>query len=340
MGAHSIQAMVLSLAPSTGGLITTHGVLKTILVSPHSFVSQEVVFAQLVDMLMPALQQGCIPEPLLTINGCVFTVEWKVAIALMHLATGCSFNIVSEKFGYGKSTVSKIVDNLVDAMLPFMRNVIKWPSTPVEIQSTKAGMQSFQGLPNCMGAIDCTHVKWIIPEKSWPATGFPGPANDKRVLQNNSFFRLAQGSHRLQGPVFHHGGCTIREYIIRDDGYYQLPWLLIPFQEPCSVSQSRYKYRLSLSHTIVEHAFGRLKNAWRILAGVIKNPCIIKVPKIIVVCCMLHNLAIDHGMAVDNKIDGELDAYHDHVTARQDVTRAVNAETVVMFLDELHGTHL
>ncbi|MCO5546701.1 hypothetical protein L7F22_000137 [Adiantum nelumboides] len=170
--------------------------------------------------------------------------------------------------------------------------------------------------------------------------GFPGPTNDKRVLQNNSFLRLAQASQRLQGPIFCKHGYTVREYIIGDGGYYPLRWLLIPFLQPCTPSQSRYNFKLSSSCMVVERAFERLKNAWRILDGTIKNPDIYKVPKVIAACCMLHNLAIDDGMDIDNEMDADLAAYYHHTAQNFDSTDAINAETVTNYLDELHGTHM
>ncbi|MCO5590545.1 hypothetical protein L7F22_044516 [Adiantum nelumboides] len=318
-------------------------------------------------MLTPSIRQGHIPEPLLTIRVRVFSVERKIAIALMHLATGCTLTIVSEKFGCGTATVSKIMDDFIDAMLPYMCEIIKWPATSVEVHNTKVGMERAQGFPNCMGAIDCTHIKmerppnelasnWYDRKGNYSMTlqgvvdanmrfldifvGFPGPANDKRVLQNSSFFRLAQANQRLHGPLFSSRGYSVRDYIIGDGGYYHLPWLLIPFLEPCSPSQSRYNFRLSSSRIVVERAFGRLKNAWRILDGVIKNPNVVKVPKVMAVCCMLHNLAIDHGMAVDNEVDRDLAAYTDHNGQHAHVNQAISAETVTMYMDELHGTHL
>ncbi|MCO5606440.1 hypothetical protein L7F22_060628 [Adiantum nelumboides] len=287
----------------------------------------------------PSSSQLCIPDSLLTVKGRFFSVGRKVAIALMYLATGCTLSVVSEKFGCGISTVSKIVDNFLDAMILRITNVIKWPSNPEDVQRTKVGMQSAQGLPNCMGAIDCTYVKM---ERLANELATNCPANDKRVLQNSSLFRLAQANQRLHGSLFQQQGYAIREYILGDGGYYHLPWLLTPFQEPCIRSQSRYNYRVSSSRMVVERAFGRLKNAWRILDGVIKNPIVIKVPKIIAVCCMLHNLAINHGMAFDNEMDADLTAYHvDLNIAGSDIDDdAINAETITMYLDEIHGTHM
>ncbi|MCO5614977.1 hypothetical protein L7F22_069263 [Adiantum nelumboides] len=281
-------------------------------------------------MLTPQLCQSNIPESLLTVKGHYFTIERKVGVALMYLATGCSFQVVSEKFGCGVSIVSKTLDDFIAAMLSHLHAIIKWPSTHTEIQSTKARMQSSKRFSNCMGAIDCTHIKTVMSAKELTTNwydrkgnysmisqgivdadmrfldiyaGFPRPANSKRVLQNSSFFCLAQTNQRLNGPTFSHRHYTIREYIIGNGGFYSLPWLFIPFQEPCLPSQSRYNYRLSSTRMVVERAFGRLKNAWRIIDEVVKIHDIKRVPKVITVCCMLHNMAITHGMQVLNEID-------------------------------------
>ncbi|MCO5605142.1 hypothetical protein L7F22_059322, partial [Adiantum nelumboides] len=90
----------------------------------------------------------------------------------------------------------------------------------------------------------------------------------------------------------------------------------------------------------MERAFGRLKNAWRILNGTIKSRDIYKVPKVIIACCMLHNLAIDHGMDINNEMDGDLAANRHHTAQNFDFVDAINAETAVTnYLDELYGTH-
>ena len=93
--------------------------------------------------------------------------------------------------------------------------------------------------------------------------GFPSPTNDKRVLQNSYFFWLAEANKKLNGPSFTGRGYNIREYIIGDGGYYELlPWLLIRFQAPLSMSKA---------HSI-------------------RAPDINRVPKTIATCCILHNM--------------------------------------------------
>ncbi|MCO5586707.1 hypothetical protein L7F22_040649 [Adiantum nelumboides] len=135
------------------------------------------------------------------------------------------------------------------------------------------------------------------------------------------------GYQILNGPCFTGRGYSIREYIVGDGGYYQLPWLLIPFQAPLTPTQARYNTRQSSTRAVVERAFGRLKTTWHFLHGTVRQPDINKLPKVIAACCILHNMGIDHGLQVGPEAeDAALQAYHQE------------ENTSYKHLDELHGT--
>ncbi|MCO5586704.1 hypothetical protein L7F22_040646 [Adiantum nelumboides] len=324
----------------------------------------QALFDQLEELLHDFLVQGDIPAPLLRVRGRAFNVDRKIAVALMRLATGATYRTISELFGCGMSTVGKIVDAFVDALLQHINQFIKWPSTPMEMQAVKVGMERAQGFPNCCGAIDCTHIQMEAPQNELSSdwydrkghysmtlqgivdstmrfcdiyVGFPGPENDKRVLQNSSFFRLAQACQILNGRSFIGRGYNIREYIIGDGGYYELPWLLIPYQTPSLTIQKVYNRRLSSTRMVVERAFGRLKTTWRILHGVIQNPDINKIPKLIAACCILHNLAIDHGLAIGDVLDPTLAIYDQVEIHELNPLNAISMDAVAMYLHEIHG---
>ncbi|MCO5574417.1 hypothetical protein L7F22_028202 [Adiantum nelumboides] len=125
------------------------------------------------------------------------------------------------------------------------------------MQEIKEGFRAMRGLPNCCGAIDCTHILRNLPKneanEAWfdrngdysmivqgvvdhrmrfmdLNIGWPGSCNDKRVLRNSGFYRLCQGQERLAGPAIEHLGLSIYEYIVGDGGYVLLPLMIIPFQ--------------------------------------------------------------------------------------------------------------
>ncbi|MCO5600453.1 hypothetical protein L7F22_054566 [Adiantum nelumboides] len=128
--------------------------------------------------------------------------------------------------------------------------------TPQELQRVKDGFQSKQGFPNCCGALDVTHSNMELPAKKthahWYARdlnysmtlqamvdsnmrfldimcGMPGVCNDIRILRNSGLYMKAQNNTILNGPFIVRDQYTIREYILVDGGYLNLPWLVNPF---------------------------------------------------------------------------------------------------------------
>ncbi|MCO5612140.1 hypothetical protein L7F22_066402 [Adiantum nelumboides] len=112
-----------------------------------------------------------------------FPVHRKVAIALMRLASGASLCVVSKQFGCGISIVSAIVDLFVDALLDHMQEFLKWLSTPMEMHAVKAGIEVAQGLPNCCGAIDCTHIQMGAPPHELTTNWYDRKGNYSMTLQ-------------------------------------------------------------------------------------------------------------------------------------------------------------
>lgn len=122
-----------------------------------------------------------------------------------------------------------------------------------------------------------------------------------RLLKNYSY-RLVESRELLNRGVFSDGDFSIREYVIGDGGYALLPWLMIPFQMSLNEMKIIFNYRLSSSRIVVERAFGRRKEIWHYLYGIIANPNMHNLARAIVVCCTLHNMCIDCGGLDDDNI--------------------------------------
>ncbi|MCO5608340.1 hypothetical protein L7F22_062547 [Adiantum nelumboides] len=193
---------------------------------------------------------------------------------------------------------------------------------PQELQQVKDGFEAKQGFPNCCGAIDVTHINmdqpsgeaaahWFDRDHNYSMTlqalvdsdigsdmqfldvkcGMPGVCNDIPILHNSSLYMKAQSNTILNGPPLIRGGYQIREYILGDGGYLDLPWLVIPFPAPdMNEHMQLFNHKLSSVRIVVERAFGRLKQMWGYLHQRINQLDVTLLPKIIATCCILHNI--------------------------------------------------
>ena len=103
-------------------------------------------------------------------------------------------------------------------------------------------------------------------------------------FENNSF-----GDAWLLGD----GGCPLKK------------WLVTPLSNPVSSSEQKYNIAHQKTHSIVERAFGILKERWRILDLTSGPLCYApqRVLKIVVTCCVLHNICRRNGLVFSNDFD-------------------------------------
>lgn len=74
---------------------------------------------------------------------------------------------LGELFGLGKSTIVKVCNKFIQAVFRASLHYIHWPTSRGAL---KAGFCSKNGLPNCCGAIDATHVIIGLPSNESPIT--------------------------------------------------------------------------------------------------------------------------------------------------------------------------
>ncbi|XP_072273262.1 putative nuclease HARBI1 [Pyxicephalus adspersus] len=86
-----------------------------------------------------------------------------------------------------------------------------------------------------------------------------------------------------------------------DKGYGQLPWLMTPVRHPRSEAEHNYNKALQKIRGIVEQTIGLLKARFLCL----ERPCgeLLYAPRktarVIMACCILHNLCLHHGDSWD-----------------------------------------
>ncbi|MCO5609758.1 hypothetical protein L7F22_063990 [Adiantum nelumboides] len=208
-------------------------------------------------------------------------------MGLFRLSTGTTMVAMSELFGVGKSTVVESIDRFVTALLVHRRKYIAWPTNSSEIEKIKAGFFANQGVPNVCGAMNATHIQMEKPK---------------------ALYSCVEHGLILNGPKYVHGSFSMREIIVTDGGYPLLPWLMRPYTAPITATEKLFNYKISSTRIVVERAFGLLKMRWRYLHGKVMNPYAEKLTRAIVACCMLQNMCLESGVAVEEVDDMIVDA--------------------------------
>ncbi|KAK3755953.1 hypothetical protein QZH41_001866 [Actinostola sp. cb2023] len=147
----------------------------------------------------------------------------RVAVALWRLSTGNSFRTVASTFGIGKPTAVTITNDVIDSIVEFREDWIKFPRT---IQETAESINRFSDeanspLPQVVGAIDGSQIPIKAPIQNKEsyfnrkhfysmnlqgvvggdcrfldvAVGFPGSIHDARVLRMSGIYGRFDDSH-------------------------------------------------------------------------------------------------------------------------------------------------
>ena len=250
-------------------------------------------------------------------------VEMRVAVALWRLSTGNSYRTVASTFGIGKSTAVTITNDVIESLVEYVEDWIKFPQT---IQETAESINRFSDknnspLPQVVGAIDGSQIPIKAPKQSKEsyfnrkqfysmnlqgvvggdcrfldvAVGFPGSIHDARVLRMSGIYGRVLRREILQGPVHNLNGIPVGPLIIGDSAYPGLPWLVKPYQnEIFTQSQKKFNNIHSKARVVVERTFGIMKARWRCLLKQLEIHTE-NVPKTVLACCILHNICIMRG---------------------------------------------
>ncbi|XP_011621665.1 protein ANTAGONIST OF LIKE HETEROCHROMATIN PROTEIN 1 isoform X2 [Amborella trichopoda] len=290
------------------------------------------------------------PLGLINIEGRLLTVEKQVAIAMRRLASGESQVSVGEAFGVGQSTVSQVTWRFIESMEVRACHHLSWPG-PTEMEEIKAGFEANLGFPNCCGAIDATHITMTLPaietsddwcdsERNYSmllqvivdhnlrfldiVTGWPGSMNLSLILKCSGFFKLCESGERLVGPervlTILPSRARVREYILGSGAYPLLPWLITPYEERDSFG---FNAKHQEARRVAERALLQLKGSWRILHKVMWRPDKHKLPSIILVCCLLHNIMIDGG---DGLKEGVALSDHHDLGYKEELSQVVDPQ--------------
>ena len=92
--------------------------------------------------------------------------EERLAITLRFLACGETQQALSQYFQVGKSTVSKILEEVCDAIWDNLQEYVRSPETKQDWLKIAEEFERIWNMPHCIGALDGKHISIIAPRNS------------------------------------------------------------------------------------------------------------------------------------------------------------------------------
>ena len=253
-------------------------------------------------------------------------VEKKVVFTLFKLMHGVCIPLVADRAALGKSTVHGILRQVCCVISNNFGHLIAWP-TGRRLARVTAAFQSKQQMPNCIGAIDGSHVYIAAPPNSIAAadhrnrnktfsillqavvdtncyftsinTGPPGSLHDSAHFKSTKLYRRVEEGVMTR---FHHdpmawpAALPFPPYIVADRGYPLLSWCITPFKmgpmgNPLSHEEVWFNRKHSSMRMCVERGFGILKARFKEI-GTKSALKLNFVPTVVHASCVLHNILI------------------------------------------------
>uniref|UniRef100_A0A7M4G037 Putative nuclease HARBI1 n=1 Tax=Crocodylus porosus TaxID=8502 RepID=A0A7M4G037_CROPO len=182
------------------------------------------------------------------------------------------------------------------------------------MQSLKDDFYSLAGMPGVLGVVDCTHVAIKAPNAEDLSyvnrkglhslnclmvcdargvllsveTHCPGSLQDCTVLQQAALTSQFEAGLHKDG------------WLLGDSSFFLRTWLMTPLHIPETPPEYRYNMAHSATHNIIERTFRTIRSRFRCLDGskgtLQYSPE--KSSHIILACCVLHNISLEHGLDV------------------------------------------
>ena len=250
----------------------------------------------------------------------------KVVVTLFKLMHGVSIPLVADKAALGKATMYGILRQVCSAISSHFGHLIAWPVGRRLARVTSA-FQAKQWMPNCIGAIDGTHVYIAAPPNSIAAadhrnryksfsillqgvvdskcyftsvnTGPPGSLHDSAHFKSTELYRKVEegvmgGFH--DDPMTWPAALPFPPYIVADRGYPLLSWCITPYKmgpmgTPLTHEELWFNRKHSSTRMSVERGFGILKARFKEIGG--KSYLKLDfMPTVVHSCCVLHNILL------------------------------------------------
>lgn len=266
------------------------------------------------------------------------SVAVRVAVGLYHFAHGGSYYTTGHALDIGESTAHTMVWEFITAVLKEHSDRISWPADDATREHVAKGFESKHQLPNCQGAIDCSHFSIRAPDNEESRSyvdrhgkysvtvqavvdgqgrflnvfaGWPGSCHDNRIFRSSCLYEAIKKGDVLHSPVAMIEGKKVMPWLVGDAGYTLEPWMIVPYPGTrLTIDQDDFNYWQSGTRICVEQAFGRLKNRFRWLGQTMHVADSTKFADVITVACILHNIMMDHTDLYDEEYDHGAELQH------------------------------
>lgn len=229
----------------------------------------------------------------------------KLLVCLRFYATGSFQVVIGDLIHIHKSTVCRII-RLVSYWLASQRNhFINMPQTNADIIKTKNEFYEIRNFPNVIGCVDCTHIRIQSPggqnaelfrnRKGYFSINVQGVCNANLEFQEITA-RWRGSVH--DSTIFHSSllhaeledGKYPNSFILGDNGYPCLRYLLTPLLNPETREEKIYNRSHITTRNTIERMFGVWKRRFPCLEVGLRTKLSTTL-SIIVATAVLHNIA-------------------------------------------------
>ncbi|NXP26284.1 ALPL protein, partial [Scytalopus superciliaris] len=275
------------------------------LVSTYGFPRQFIYY--LVDLLGAALSRP-------TQRSRAISPETQILAALGFYTSGSFQTRMGDAIGISQASMSRCVANVTEALVERAPQFIHFPEDEATVQSLKDSFYGLAGMPGVLGVVDCTHVAIKAPN-----------AEDlsyvnRKGLHSLNCLMVCDARGALLSAETHWPGslpdCTVLEqaaltshfetelhkdgWLLGDSSFLLRTWLMTPLHIPETPAEYRYNMAHSATHNVIERTFRTIRSRFRCLDGskgtLQYSPE--KSSHIILACCVLHNISLEHGLDV------------------------------------------
>ncbi|GFU25908.1 protein ALP1-like [Trichonephila clavipes] len=246
----------------------------------------------------------------------------RLAITLRYLASGCTLTDLCRSFKCGISTISKMVEEVCEAIWELSSLFLEVPSKNewMDIASNFKRMANF---PHCLGAIAGKHIRIIKAQDNDSYSivllaicdsnylfravdiGAFGSQSDSVILVNSNLWKRISSNTFNIPPACSivEGGPNIEYVFVADEAFGLSKHMMRPFAgNSLTTKQKVFNKRLSRARRFIDCSFGILANKWRIF----HRPLNVEVhfsENIVKACVILHNFVIlRHGVTFEDTL--------------------------------------